>query len=399
VLARATRSLLVTLLAARLVDEWVSFLPAGALESIRADLGLTYTEAGAVLAAIYVGGLLGTFISVAADHVDRRWLSAGGALVYALSMAGFAVGASFPVLVAAAVLLALGSDAMVSGTEVALVDVVRAQTDEDGTSGRLATVLARQGFGAYVGDLLGPLTLVAVVAAGWSWRLAFVVGAVVSAVYAAVLASQPFPATQANGDDDEAPGAAVWRLLRDRRLLALGLLTLGLALADEELTAFLVAYLQVDLDFSAGAANAMVLAEVVGGLVATAGLAVRRTTTDGVAIPGAAMAGGIVLMVVVPRWPVIALGAFVFGAGLAISWTRLQARVLSHSVGRAGTATAVVSLVEIPAVAGPIVAGALADAAGLRATLAAYAVVAVVFALGSALMSSPRRPRGAKPVS
>ncbi len=44
-------------LVARLADESAIFLPFGALESFRADLGLTYGQAGAVLAAIAPGAL------------------------------------------------------------------------------------------------------------------------------------------------------------------------------------------------------------------------------------------------------------------------------------------------------------------------------------------------------
>lgn len=364
----------------------MSFLPFGALESIRADLGLSYTQAGVVLASVSVGGLLGNLAAIAADHVDRRWLSSAGALVYAVSMAGFALGRSFPVLVIAAVLLAIGSDAMISGTEVALVDVVRTEHPDDDTASHLSTVLARQGLGAYVGDLLGPLTLSGVVAAGWSWRWAFAVGAAACAIFAVALARQPLPPPHANGEDDtEGPGAAAWRLLRDRRLLQLGLLSLGVAVLDEEFAAFLIAYLQVERGLAPAAATALVLAEVAGGLTVSAVLAARRSARGSLRVAGAAVGVGAVIVVAGPGWASVAIGGFLFGAGVAASWFSLQARVLSHSVGRAGTATAVVALVETPAMAAPVLAGALTDAAGLGLALAAHAAVAVAFALGCAL--------------
>ncbi len=340
-----------------------------------------------MLAATSVGGLLGNFAAIAADHVDRRWLSSAGALVYAVSMAGFAVGRSFPVLVVAAVLLAVGSDAMVSGAEVALVDVVRAEhADADDTAGHLTTVLARQGLGAYAGDLLGPLTLAGVVAAGWSWRWAFAIGAAACAAYAVALARQPLPPPRPDDTEDaEGPGAAAWRLLRDRRLLLLGVLSLGVAILDEEFAAFLIAYLQVERGLTPAAATALVLAQVAGGLTVSAVLSARRAGSGSLASAGAAVAAGAVIIVAGPGWVSVAIGGFVFGAGVAASWFSLQARVLSHAVGRAGTATAVVSLIETPALAAPVVAGALADAAGLGVALAANAAVAVAFALGTFL--------------
>lgn len=342
-----------------------------------------------MLAAISVGGLVGNVAAVAADHVDRRWLSSAGALVYAVSMAGFAIGRSFPVLVVAAVLLAVGSDAMISATEVALVEVVRAAHPDAGdTSGPLRTALARQGVAAYAGDLLGPLTLAGVAAAGWSWRWAFAVGAAACAAYAAALARHSFPPPHAGDPDDtDGAGAAAWRLLRDRRLLMLGLLTLGVAVLDEEFAAFLVAYLQVERGLSPAAASALVLAQVAGGLLASTALAVRRGAPVSLTAAGTAVGVGAVVVVATPGWVGVAAGGFIFGGGVATSWLSLQARVLSHAVGRAGTATAVVSLIETPSLAAPVLAGALADRAGLGIALAAHAGVAVAFAVGCALAS------------
>src|SRR5688572_9657126 len=92
-------------------DELFTFLPAGAAASIRADLGLSYAQAGLVLAMLSAGGFLGMFAKSAADFVSRRALAAGGALVYGLCMLGFAVGHSFWVLVVAAFLWGAASDA------------------------------------------------------------------------------------------------------------------------------------------------------------------------------------------------------------------------------------------------------------------------------------------------
>ena len=66
------------MLVARLADESAIFLPFGSLESFRADLGLTYAQAGAVLAAIAPGALVGGVFAAAADRYSRRVISAGG---------------------------------------------------------------------------------------------------------------------------------------------------------------------------------------------------------------------------------------------------------------------------------------------------------------------------------
>ena len=86
------------MLLVNLADEWFAFLPAGAMESIRADLGLSYAQAGVLLALLPAGGVLGIFLMAAADFVSRRLLGAAGALVYALCLLTFATGRSFMVL-------------------------------------------------------------------------------------------------------------------------------------------------------------------------------------------------------------------------------------------------------------------------------------------------------------
>jgi len=60
------------LLLLRFFDELAAFLPAGTLESFRDDLDLTYAQAGAVLAAVGPGALVGNLAAVAADFVSRR---------------------------------------------------------------------------------------------------------------------------------------------------------------------------------------------------------------------------------------------------------------------------------------------------------------------------------------
>src|SRR5207249_5433584 len=134
-------------------DEWWAFLPVGAADAIRADLGLRYREAGLMLTLILVGALLGQACTVAADHVDRRRLTTVGALGYAAALAAFAAARSFTTAAGAALVLGVSSAAVVHGGEVALVDAV-------GTAGLVRTIARVNLFGS-IGTLLGPLTLAA----------------------------------------------------------------------------------------------------------------------------------------------------------------------------------------------------------------------------------------------
>jgi predicted MFS family arabinose efflux permease len=93
--------LIASLLLVDLADEWFTFLPAGAMESIRADLGLSYAQAGVLLALLPAGGVLGVVLMAAANFVSRRVLGAGGAFVFALCPLVFASGRSFAALAVA----------------------------------------------------------------------------------------------------------------------------------------------------------------------------------------------------------------------------------------------------------------------------------------------------------
>jgi predicted MFS family arabinose efflux permease len=120
--------LLASLLLVDLADEWFTFLPAGAIESIRADLGLSYGQAGMLRALLPAGGFLGVVLMAAADFVSRRLLGAGGAFVFALCLLAFATGQSFAALAVASFLWGAASDALVHATQLALADQRRGRS-------------------------------------------------------------------------------------------------------------------------------------------------------------------------------------------------------------------------------------------------------------------------------
>src|SRR3712207_1046267 len=96
--ARAPYSLVASLMLVRLADEWFTFFPAGAMPAVQDDVGLTYAQAGVVLAALPAGGLLGHGFGIPADYVDRRLLAVFGALMYAVCMTAFALTDSYILL-------------------------------------------------------------------------------------------------------------------------------------------------------------------------------------------------------------------------------------------------------------------------------------------------------------
>ena len=64
-----------------------------------------------------------------------------------------------------------------------------------------------------------------------------------------------------------------------------------------------------------------------------------------------------------------------------LAWISLEARVLTLRPGQAGTTSAVVSAVAQVAVLVPLVAGLVADGAGVTTAMQLYLALAVVFAM------------------
>jgi len=299
------------LLLLRFFDELAAFLPAGTLESFRDDLDLTYAQAGAVLAAVGPGALVGNLAAVAADFVSRRLIVVAGALAYAASMLAFAAGASFPVLLAGGALLGAASTAMVDAGEVALTDVA---------GDRLRVLLARGNLLAYAGDVLGPVLLVGVAAAGWSWRVAFAVVAALLVAYALVLARHPIPRAERTSDAPR-PGGQLATVLRDPLVWVLGGLSVLMNPLDETIIGFGIPFLQEERGLSAPLATSAALLASAGGILGLlAAPRLDRYDDDRLLVgAGAVMAASVTAFAVLPG-ALALVGMVGVGAGVAVGW-------------------------------------------------------------------------------
>jgi predicted MFS family arabinose efflux permease len=290
--------------------------------ALRDDLGLSYAEAGAVLAGLSAGGLIGHGFIVATDFLDRRVIATLGALGYGLCMAAFALGASFPVLLTASILWGASSDAFVHGCEVALVDLA----GDD-----LAPALARTNLYGAIGDLLGPLTLAGAAALGLSWRSPFLAGAALMLLYALWLSVQRFPAPHP-GEHARTPLASVLSVVRDRRVIVLALVEGLFGLLDEPLLGFVIAYLERVRGLTEAGATTVAAVVVGGGIAgyASVGLATRRVR-EWTLLLGAGVAVGLSLglLVFAPAIPLQAGAGFTFGVAGAVFYSVLQATYLS----------------------------------------------------------------------
>jgi MFS transporter, FSR family, fosmidomycin resistance protein len=361
-------------LLARLADESAVFLPFGTLESFRADLGLTYAQAGTVLAAIAPGALVGGVFAAAADRYSRRVIAAGGAFGFAVALGMFAVGGSFAVLAAGAFVMGMASTAMVDGAEVALVDLA----GEDD----LRRYLARSNLLATVGDLLGPALVAAAVVLGLSWRAGFAVAAVLMGLYGLMLAGAPLPPPARHDDNEDGemrPG--LFSVLRDPAVWVMGLIGLLMVPFDEPLVGFTVALLEQERGASTATATAVAFIGICGGVLAFTVLAKRvEHVSDHRLLLGSvsAMAAATVVIAVVPVLAVVAVAGLVAAIGLSLAWLAMQHRSLLLRPGQVGTTNAVLGAIESTGSWLPVAIGVLADRAGLSWAVGSFGIVGVV---------------------
>lgn len=386
--SRASTSALVAILLVRLVDESATFLPSAALESFRADLGLSYAQAGAVLALIAPGSVAGSLFSVAADRVSRRLITAGGALGFGLCLAVFAAGESFAVLAAAAFLIGVSATAMVDAAEIALVDLV-GEAD-------LRAYLARSNLLATIGDVLGPVVVAGVAVVGLSWRVTFWIGAVLLSAYGAALALSPIPPPSLPPADRPraSPVRTVLAVARDRRVWLVGAISMLMGPFDEPLLGFTIALLEQERQASAAAATVVAVVGVSGGVVAFAVLARRfAAVPESTLLVAAAftMTVGATAIAVVPLVAMVAVATFVAAIGLNLAWLALQHRTLTLRPGEVGATTAVISTIEVVGFLVPVAIGAVADRTSLSVAIGCYGVLGL--ALTGLAMAARRAER------
>ncbi|HEU5420549.1 MAG TPA: MFS transporter [Streptosporangiaceae bacterium] len=161
-------------LAVEFADELVDGTKSAALPLLRDGLGLSYAQIGLLAAVpLIAGSLIELPMGVLAGEGRRRHrIAVLGGLAFILALVIAAAAQSFGVLLAALVLFFPASGAFVSLTQAALMDAA---------PGRREQLMARWTLAGALGAVAGPLLLAAVVAAGGTWRTAFLVLAMVSA--------------------------------------------------------------------------------------------------------------------------------------------------------------------------------------------------------------------------
>ncbi|MCT2586421.1 MFS transporter [Actinophytocola gossypii] len=358
-----------SLLLVGFADETVAFLPYGAVESIRQDVGLSYLQAGFLL-ALYPGiGLLATPLGVVADHVSRRVMAAVGGVGYGVGLCLFAMAGDFWFLFTAVVVMGVAGDAMVRAVEVALVET---------TGDNVEPALARSNLLAAIGDLVGPLLLFAALGTGLGWRAAFWAAGALMVAYGLFLASQPLP-SPAEPDDDHQPWRALLEVAKDRRVIVAGLLVAVISAFDDTFVGFAVAFLITGSGLTPAIATLAAGAGLAGGVAAAAWASRTKRRKVGLRPCAVLLLAGVLTLMFVPNVVAAALGIAAVGAAVNLAWIVLQARYLTLRPGQAGTTSAVAEAIAQLGVLTPLAIGVIADHHGLTVAMLLYVLLAAVF--------------------
>jgi MFS transporter, FHS family, L-fucose permease len=365
VLLRAPMGLVVAALLVRLMDEWWSYLPAGAIGDLREGIGISYAQAGWLLALLTIGTIVGSPLAALADHVPRRPMAVAGASLLAVGLAVYAAGAPFTGLAVASFVLGASSDVMIQPLESSLADLA---------GDRLDRWLGRQHVVSWAGDLIGPAVLALGAGTALGWRGAFGLTAVAMAAYALVLAVTEMPPPP-RPDRALSVFADSRSLVRNRDVRRLAIADGLMISLDEAFLGFAVARLVAG---GTGAASQVLAVGIfVGGVLGS--LWVSRSglspTVRSVGPPllvigavGTALAGPIPLQIV---------ALMLVGLGTALVWARVHHRRLTAVPARSGTVAALVGILSIPAAAIPPVIGVLADRTSITAALLVLASTAI----------------------
>ena len=358
-----------------LVDELADGARSAALPLIRRGLALSYGQVGLLAAVpIVLGSLLELPLGVLAGQGRRRRLFVlAGGVVFILSLAAAAVARSFAALLVAFVIFFPASGAFAGLTQSGLMDA---------DPGRRERNMALWDLAGSAGALIGPVLMIAVLAAGGGWRPAYLVLAgAAAAAWLGVAGCGPRPGppeAPAPPRVASAPqGRPVIRVLLTAGVLRWLLLLQVCDLQLDILTGFLAVYL-VDVVHATPAQAALGVAVRLGaGLAGDAVLvrALHRTSGLSLLRASAAAAAGLypAFLLVPGMWPKLVLLACL-SVATAPWYPLLQAQLYASLPGRSGVAVSLSSAASLVGGAAPLLIGFLAERFGLAWALSALVI-------------------------
>jgi fucose permease len=344
-----------------------------ALPFIRAVEHISYLVGALHQAAYAIGGGLAGLLAAR----DRNAISRAAVVAVGLTgagLAGLAIGYGRTpevTIVAAFAMSFLGTSALIRVWAL-LADVHGPRRAVAMTEGEVSVSFA---------GIVTPLLIGALAGTALSWRFALVVGAAVAiaAVVLMLRAGVPPPATR---NADTALSDLPARGWRQPTLVVI----FAIVALEFSLSFWLASYLSDDIGMTRGAAVAAVsglyAASLVGRLLASR-LARRHTAEHLLAAAIATALAGLPFLLLAQSASVAAIGIAIAGLGIGAMFPLTSALHIKASALSADGAHGQVLTVAAPGqLVGPLVAGAIAQAAGLRAGLLVLPVLTLLAAAG-----------------
>jgi MFS transporter, FSR family, fosmidomycin resistance protein len=353
-------------LAARFVDELLSGLPDVLMPTIRAQLGLSYTQISLLyLVLTYVAAVVEPVGGVLIDLWQRRWLMVWGAVGVGVATAVIGIAPTFLFLAAGFAIYGLASGPLAHTADVVLVEAYPEAPDR---------IYTRSVIVDTAGALLAPLLVTAAFWFGLEWRRLLITAGFASVVYAVLIWRTVFP-PPAHGQDESEAG--VWLLLRanlksvlSNRRAAAWLLFLFCYTILEAPFYFTTVWLSEEVGMSQAFIGVYKSAEMAASI---AGLYILDRWLTRSHYRSILQIAGAILLLVIPLW-LLAPGIWVRFALMiplsfffAVLWPIGKAQSLAAVPGKAGTVTAVYSLMGFVPL--PLLFGLLAEVVGLTTAM------------------------------
>jgi MFS family permease len=335
---------------------------------VRADLGLTLTQAGSFLPAYYIGPIaLSLFAGVLADRWGTAKTLVLGQVIIALGLVAVSGASSYAVLISLMAVAGVGYGTLNPASTTAAMSWFPPR--------QRATVVGVKQVGLPFGGMLGAAILPAL-ALAFGWRLAIIASAVAIAACAGLSAAvyrdppgEPLPARK--------PGerGAIALVLSNRDLWLVAMSTLVFAAMQTVWMAFLVLYLQAVVGLNLLAASRYLafaqgggaLGRIVFGVLSDRVFGGRRRLPLAIAGCGSALCT-VALAWTGPGTSAAWLGplAVVFGF-VGIGWNGVQHTLMAELAGprTAGTAVGLgLAIASLGVLIGPPTFGWCVTAAG-----------------------------------
>ncbi len=355
-----------TLLLIEFLDEFVYGAREAAWPLIRADLGLSYAQIGALLGVpAIVSSIVEPFLGVLGDAWKRRVLVLGGGALFCLSLLLTSASQSFALLLLSFILFYPASGAFVSLSQATLMDVDPARHEHN---------MARWTLAGSLGVVAGPLVLGAAVALGMGWRVLFA-GFAGLALLLLVLASRFRFAngrTEEEAIDLKTAFAGVWQALKRASVLRWLVLLQCSDLMLDVLLGYLALYFVDVVGVTAGQAATAVAVWTGVGLLGDVLLIPLLERVPGLRYLRLSAAAKLVLFpafLLVPAFGVKLALLGLLGLFNAGWYAILKAQLYSTMPGQSGTSMAVDNIFGFVGALIPWGLGLIAGRVGLQTTM------------------------------